>query len=94
MKKYRKYSLTPNRNKLCCDVYIDNKYSMSFIRDLIDFSVNAYRGTSLGVSLVDVTAFDLELHSFLRISHQYIVDKDSLDVKIEDMFELENPNLV
>lgn len=90
MKKYRKYFLNPNRNKLVCDVYINNKYCISFSRDLENFAVAAYRSSSQ----IDVTTFDLELHAFLRLSHQYIIDANCLEVKIEEMFNLENPNLV
>lgn len=90
MKKYHKYFLNPNRNKLICDVYINGKYSLSFTRDLLSFSVDAYRCHTQ----VDVTTFDLELHAFLRLSHQYIIDSSRIEVKIEDMFDLQNPNLI
>lgn len=43
--------------------------------------------------IMDVTTHDLEFHSFMRLSHQYIVNEDCLDVKVEDSFELYNPNL-
>ena len=42
---------------------------------------------------MDVTTHDLEFHSFMRLSHQYIVNEDCFDVKVEDSFELYNPNL-
>lgn len=46
------------------------------------------------LSIEDITTHDLELHSFLRISHQFVVNPDSLaGEKIEEMFELENPNI-
>lgn len=92
MKKYRKYYLSPRRNVLMCDVYLGvNKFpAFGFERDLVTFEVI---GRCAG-NCVDITTYDLELHAFLRVSHQYVVDKDSLDVKIEDMFELENPNLI
>ena len=46
------------------------------------------------LTIDDITTHDLELHSFLRFSHQFVVNPDSMaGEKIEEMFELENPNI-
>lgn len=88
MKKVRKYYLNPSRTRLICDVHINGELKMEFHRSLVSYSVITHV-----VPGIDVTTFDLELHAFLRLSHQYIIDKDSVEVKIEEMFEMENPNI-
>lgn len=88
MKKIRKYYLNPDKTILFCEVIIDGKKRLIFQRNLESFSVFSDCRTS------DVTTFDLELHSFLRVSHQMIVNPDVLaGEKIEEMFEIDNPNI-
>lgn len=91
MKKIRKFFLSPHHNFLTCEVYFgsENHPTFLFARNLFNYetSSNCYKNT------VDITTHDLEFHSFLRLSHRYIVNKDSLDVKVEDMFEIDNPNI-
>lgn len=90
MKKDRKYYLNPSKTRFICDVYINGKLCLEFSRNLLTHAV----WTQSMPGLVDVTTFDLELHAFLRISHQMIVNPDSLaGEKIEEMFEIENPNI-
>lgn len=90
MKKVRKYFLSPDRKELHCEVFINGKLAMSFRRHLKFNMVLAMSGDVIP----DVTTFDLELHAFLRISHQMIVNPDSLaGEKIEEMFEIDNPNI-
>lgn len=88
MKKKRTYWLNPGKTFLMCQVYINGKLAITFSRDLSHYVVN-----SCCVASLDITTFDLEMHAFLRMSHQYIIDKDSITEKVEDMFELDNPNL-
>lgn len=87
MKKVRRYFLSPSRDTLHCEVWINGKLLLTFQRNLkIQFVV------ARGSESVDVTTFDLEFHSFLRVSHQYIVNPDSMSgVKIEEMFEMDCP---
>ena len=90
MKKVRKYCFNPDKTCFICDVYISGKLCMEFSRNLLTYVVWSQ---SLP-GLIDVTTFDLELHAFLRISHQMIVNPDSLaGEKIEEMFEIDNPNI-
>ena len=90
MKKVRKYWLSPDKTELYCEVYINGRLALNFRRHL---KFNLVLATS-GDVRVDVTTFDLELHAFLRLSHQMIVTPDVLSgEKIEEMFEIENPNI-
>lgn len=88
MKKDRKYWLNPDRTFLFMSLKINGK-NAGYVSRYLDkpYSVQD------NLIIFDVTAHDLELHSFMRLSHQYIVNKDSLDVKIGDLFELDNPNV-
>ena len=89
MKKIRKYYFNPDRTKLVCDVLINGKLYLEFQRNLLTYAV-----WSQSMPGIDVTTFDLELHAFLRFSHQLIVNPDSMaGEKIEEMFELENPTI-
>lgn len=90
MKKTRKYFFSPDRNELYCEVYINGKLALNFRRHLKFNMVLAMSGDVIP----DVTTFDLELHAFLRMSHQMIVNPDVLaGEKIEEMFEIDNPNI-
>lgn len=89
MKKVHRYWISPNRECLCMSLIIDGKYVGSISRLLgRPFSVWD------SLSIEDITTHDLELHSFLRISHQFVVNPDCLNgEKIEEMFEIDNPNI-
>lgn len=90
MKKSRKYFLTPDKNEILCEVYINDRHAMTFRRHLKYLMVLAIRENVN----VDPTTFDLELHSFLRFSHQYMINPDSMaGEKIEEMFEIDCPNI-
>ena len=89
MKKVRKYYLNPDKTKLICDVTINGKLYLEFSRNLLTYAV-----WTQSMPGIDVTTFDLELHAFLRLSHQMIVCPDSeFSEKIEEMFELDCPNI-
>lgn len=89
MKKVHRYWLSPNHESLCMSLTYDSMPCGTIARMLCPpFTV----WDSLQIS--DVTTHDLELHAFLRVSHQFLVQPDCLaGEKIEEMFELENPNI-
>lgn len=88
MKKVYKYWLNPAKTALYMSLTINGKSAGYCHRYLTTpFCV----GDNL--ILHDVTTHDLEFHSFLRLSHQYIVNRDSLEVPIGELFELDNINL-
>lgn len=88
MKKVRRYFFSSSKKTLHCEVFINGKLSLIFQRNITTHLVVA------DGPMVDVTTFDLELHAFLRFSHQLIVNPDILSgEKIEEMFELENPTI-
>lgn len=89
MKKVRKWFLSPDRTLLWCSVYIENRLWFAFCRSLVNYEVCGY----IHSKNCDVTTYDLEMHSFLRVSHAYIVQPDSFEYKIEEMFEIDNPNI-
>lgn len=72
-----------------CEVYINGRHAMTFRRHLKYLMVIATREDIN----IDPTTFDLELHSFLRLSHQYMINPDSFEFKIEEMFEIDCPNI-
>ena len=90
--KKRFYYINHRKTILYCDIYYNNeKFPIySFSRNLVSFEVESTCCTNY----VDITQHDLELHAFMRLSHQYIVNPDSMaGEKIEEMFELENLNI-
>lgn len=90
MDKLRKYFLSPDRNEMHCEVFINGRLALNFRRHLKSLMVLATREDVN----VDPTTFDLELHAFLRLSHQYMINPDCFGgEKLEEMFEIDCPNI-
>lgn len=88
MKKTYKYWLNPGKTMLFMSLTINGR-NAGYCSRYLDkpYSVQD------NLIIMDVTSHDLEFHSFLRLSHQYIVNKDSVEVSVQDSFELENLNI-
>lgn len=88
MKKTYKYWLNPDKTFLFMSVLLNGRKAGYASRCLDKpFTVQD------NLIIFDVTTHDLELHSFMRLSHQYIVNKDSVEVSVQDSFELEDINI-
>lgn len=88
MKKIHKYWLNPSKTMLFMSLDINGR-KVGYCSRYLDkpYSVQD------NLIIMDVTTHDLELHSFMRLSHQYIVNKDSVEVTVQDSFELDNLNI-
>lgn len=82
-RKYKYYSC-PDKHELSCHVWLNGQYKGRFIR---------YKdGSVLDIShSMDPVTHDLEMHSFMRKSLQWLTDPKVISV--EELFELDNLNI-
>lgn len=82
-KKYKFYA-SHDKQELSCHVWLNKQYKGRFIR---------YKdGSVLDIShSMDPVTHDLEMHSFMRLSLQWLTDPQTISA--EELFELDNINI-